>query len=132
MNLELCECTSGYWEFVRDLRIDPINQKGFFTLAEITKEQQIEYMIKNQGRYKVCLLDSIPVGYIGLIGSSEITYCVLPNFSGMGIGTYMVEEFTKNMKSIEAYVKPKNIASQRVFEKLGWEKQIYFKKSKFK
>ena len=57
MKIKLVNCTEQYWEFVRKLRMNPINQEGFFTYAEITSEQQEEYMIKNQWDYKICLGD---------------------------------------------------------------------------
>ena len=129
MKLELVNCTQEYWEFVRLLRMDPINQEGFFTKANITSEQQKEFMIHNWSKYKICLVNNEPAGYIGLLHGHEITYCVHPNFHGKGVGTFMIENFSKPFSNIDAFVKVDNIASQKVFEKLGWEKQIYYKKS---
>jgi RimJ/RimL family protein N-acetyltransferase len=40
----------------------------------------------------------------------------------------MIENFSKPFSSVDAFVKVDNIASQKVFEKLGWEKQIYYKR----
>jgi RimJ/RimL family protein N-acetyltransferase len=128
VNLQLVNCTEEYWEFVRILRMDPINQKGFFTVANITSEQQKEFMIHNESKYKVCLVNNEPAGYIGLLHGHEITYCVHPNFHGKGIGSFMVKEFSKPFSTVDAFVKVDNIASQKVFEKLGWEKQIYYKR----
>lgn len=128
MNLRLVQCKKDYWEFVRVLRTDAQNQPGFLTEVEITKEQQEDFMQKNSHRYKVCLLDDIPVGYVGIIGEHEITYCVHPEQKNKGIGTFMVAEMAKNMKIADAYVKVENFGSQKVFEKLGWTKQIYYKK----
>tara|TARA_R110000822_G_scaffold16327_2_gene55673 strand:- start:320 stop:715 length:396 start_codon:yes stop_codon:yes gene_type:complete len=130
MKIELVNCEEQYWEFVRLLRINPKNQNGFFTYAEITEEQQTKYMISNSNRYKICLIDNEPAGYVGLVGDHEITYCVSPEFKGKGIGTFMVKEYTPSFNMMEAYVKIDNIASQKVFEKLGWEKQFYYKFSK--
>lgn len=130
MNLELVDCSQEYWEFVRLLRTNPENQEGFFTYAEITSEQQKSYMSINSKLYKICLADNLPAGYVGLINGNEITYCVDPKFQGKGIGTFMVKEFSNTFGSIGAYVKLENIASQKVFEKLGWEKQIYYKWNK--
>jgi len=127
MNLELVDCEPKYWEFVRQLRTNPQNQKGFFTQAEITPEQQIEYMFFNSSSYKICLADKEPAGYIGLLKGHEITYCVSPEFKNKGIGTFMVKEYASKWDQVDAYVKIDNIASQKVFEKLGFEKQIYYK-----
>ncbi len=129
MNLSLVECKREYWQFVRELRTDLRNQEGFFTIAEITEDQQESYMENNSNRYKVCLLDEQPVGYVGVISDHEITYCVHPECKGKGIGTFMVKEFSESFPVIDAYVKEENVGSQKVFEKLGWTKQIYYKKS---
>lgn len=128
--MELVECTSEYWEFVRVIRTHPNNQKYFLTQNEITPEQQIEFMSKNSNRYKICLLNNIPVGYIGLIKENEITYCVHSEYQNKGIGTFMVSEFVKLYDSLTAYVLPENIGSNKVFEKLGFTKQIYYIKNK--
>jgi len=128
MKLELVTCTQEYWEFVRLLRMDPINQEGFFTKANITSEQQNEFMIHNWSKYKICLVNNEPAGYVGLLHGHEITYCVHPNFHGKGIGSFMIKEFSKPFSTVDAFVKVNNIASQKVFEKLGWEKQIYYKR----
>jgi RimJ/RimL family protein N-acetyltransferase len=127
--MELVECTSEYWEFVRLLRTHPNNQQFFLTQIEITTEQQIEFMKSNSHRYKICLLDSLPVGYIGIIKENEITYCVHPEHQGKGIGTFMVSEFTKMYDTLTAFVLPKNIGSSKVFEKLGFQKQFYYIKN---
>jgi RimJ/RimL family protein N-acetyltransferase len=127
--MELVECTSEYWEFVRLLRTHPNNQQFFLTQIEITTEQQIEFMKSNSHRYKICLLDSLPVGYIGIIKENEITYCVHPEHQGKGIGTFMVSEFTKIYDTLTAFVLPKNIGSSKVFEKLGFQKQFYYIKN---
>jgi|TARA_B110000858_G_C17641983_1_gene398522 RimJ/RimL family protein N-acetyltransferase len=128
--MELVNCDRQYWEFVRKLRINPKIQEGFFSYAEITQEQQEGYMSKNQGDYKICLVDGEPAGYVGLLKSHEITYCVSPNFQGKGVGTFMVKEYSLYWDSIDAFVKVDNIPSQKVFEKLGWEKQYYYKYKK--
>lgn len=124
--MELIECNNEYWEFVRLLRTHPSNRKYFLTQVDISPSQQIEFMNKNSHRYKICLLENTPVGYIGLIKENEITYCVHPDYQGKGIGTFMVKEFIKLYSSLIAYVLPENIGSNKVFEKLGFKKQIYY------
>ena len=127
--MELVECTYEYWEFVRLLRTHPSNQQFFLTQVEITPEQQIEFMRKYSNKYKVCLLNKIPVGYIGIIKENEITYCVHPDYQGKGIGTFMVSEFIKIYDTLIAFVLPENIGSSKVFEKLGFKKQFYYTKN---
>lgn len=129
--MELVECSFEYWEFVRMLRTHSYNQQFFLTQVEITHEQQIKFMSENSHRYKICLLDNTPVGYIGLIKENEVTYCVHPNYQNKGIGTFMVSEFVQMYDCLTAFVLPSNIGSSKVFEKLGFEKQIYYiKKNK--
>jgi RimJ/RimL family protein N-acetyltransferase len=127
--MELVECTSKYWEFVRLLRTHPNNQQFFLTQIEITPSQQIEFMKDNSYRYKICLLNDIPVGYIGIIKENEITYCVHPEHQGKGIGTFMVSEFIKMHNTLTAFVLPENIGSSKVFEKLGFQKQFFYIKN---
>jgi len=127
MKMELVNCLEQYWEFVRQLRTNPDNQGGFFTQVNITPEQQKDFKSEHQWDYKICLVDGEPAGYIGLLKGHEITYCVSSKFHGKGIGTFMIQEYTPRWAEVDAYVKTDNIASQKVFEKLGWEKQIYYK-----
>lgn len=124
--MELVECRKEYWEFVREIRTHEENINSFYTQPIITIKQQIEYMNKNHTKYKICLIDEIPVGYIGIINSDEITYCVDPVYKGKGIGTFMVSEFIKNNNKLTAFVIPENTASARVFEKLGFTKQLHY------
>lgn len=124
--MELTECTPEYWEFVRMIRTHPDNQKYFLTQPDITHKQQIKYMTEYSRNYKICLLDNIPAGYIGIIKENEITYCVHPDYQGKGIGTFMISEFTKLYNTLTAYVLPENVGSNKVFEKLGFKKQIYY------
>ena len=43
-------------------------------------------------------------------------------------GTFMVDNFSKSFGAMQAIVKTENIPSQKVFEKLGWEKKILYVK----
>lgn len=127
---KLVDCTENYWEFVRLTRTDEQNSNWFFTQPNITSKQQEEFMLKNSHNYKVCVFENKPVGYIGIIGENEITYCVSPEFKNMGVGTFMVKEFIELHDELVAYVIPQNISSCKVFEKLNFEKQIYYKYKK--
>jgi RimJ/RimL family protein N-acetyltransferase len=124
--MELINCTKEYWQFVREIRTHPDNIKSFYTQPKITEEQQVDYMAKNWEKYKICIIDNIPVGYIGIINLNEITYCVHPDYKGRGIGTFMVSQIIGNMDKLTAFVIPENIASARVFEKLGFSKQLHY------
>lgn len=129
MKLKLVECKEKYWEFIRQLRTDSSNQLMFFTSVNITEEEQHTYMTTNAHKYKVCLKDNEPVGYIALSDRQEISYCVSREHRGKGIGTFMVQEIDKVTPNIKAFVKDENKASQRVFEKLGYRKTMYYEKN---
>ena len=124
--MELVECIEEYWEFVRMIRTHSENKDWFFSNSEISKDQQVEYMKINSDKYKICLLDKMPVGYIGLLKDDEITYCVHPDYKGRGIGTFMVSEIMKNNGNLSAFVYPQNEASKKVFENLGFQKRIFY------
>ena len=128
--MKLIDCTSEYWEFVRELITNDKNSIWFFTQPIITVNEQKNYMEKNSSNYKICLFNDIPVGYIGIIGKNEITYCVKTDYKNMGVGTFMVREFMNLYDSLIAYVLPENQSSCKVFEKLGFEKHIYYKYNK--
>ena len=123
MNLFLVDCKENYWEFVRQLGSNPLTQNGFFSKVSITPKDQIKYMKNNFQKYKICLYNNIPVGYIGAPDNEHIVYCVSPKFQGKGIGTYLVENFCKKYKNLKAKVKFDNVASQKVFEKLKFKKE---------
>lgn len=124
--MELIKCTENYWEFMREIRTHPENQKWFYTQPIISEDQQRQYMKNNADKYKICIDDELPVGYVGIINDNEITYCVHPNYKGKGVGTYMVSEMIKHHNKLIAFVIPNNIASNKVFEKLGFTKQIFY------
>ena len=126
--MELVLCDEKYWEFVRVIRTHPKNIDNFNTKGEITVQQQREFMEKNSHRYQICLLNGKPVGYIALGDNNKIQYCVHPDYQGKGIGTFMVKELFDKIDELQAYVKVHNIPSQKVFEKIGFKKFIYYKK----
>ena len=128
--MKLVNCDPIYWNFIKDLRTNKENQLGFFSFFDITEDEQKEFMLKNHQNYKICISDdNIPLGYVGIINHNEITYCVHPEHKNKGIGTFMVESFSNGFNIISALVKPENISSQKVFEKLNWDKKIlYIKK----
>jgi RimJ/RimL family protein N-acetyltransferase len=128
--MKLVDCTEEHWEFVRKLRTDKNNSIWFYTQIEITPSQQKIFMENNSYKYKICLLDEKPVGYIGIMDNNEITYCVDNFYKNRGIGTFMVSKFIEKYDEVNAFVIPSNNSSIRVFEKLGFEKHIFFKYKK--
>jgi UDP-2,4-diacetamido-2,4,6-trideoxy-beta-L-altropyranose hydrolase len=73
--------------------------------------------------------DELPVGQVRLdarAGETVLSYGVDPAVRGRGFGTQMVASAAKcaqrsGARSVRAHVKAENVASRRIFERLGWE-----------
>ena len=126
--MNLIKCNKKHWEFIRLTRTHNKNTKGFFSNNKISKEEQIEYMELNSKYFYVCLINNSPVGWIKVGSNNEISYCAHPDFKGKGVGTFMISEVYSKYDILEAYVKVDSIASQKVFEKVGFKKYIHYKK----
>ena len=124
MRMELVDCTKEYWEFVRTLRLDDRVLHGFIKSTYVTPEQQISYMTTHSTYYRIALLDGKPVGYVGVI-NDDIRVCTDPDFQGMGIGKFMINECMKIWPSAFAKVKIENEASLKLFESCGFTKKFY-------
>jgi GNAT superfamily N-acetyltransferase len=120
MYMELVRCTTKYWEFVRQLRMDDRVIGGFLETTIITEEQQNKYMIGNAHNYRIALVDGKPAGYVGVI-EDDIRVCTHPDFQGMGVGKFMIEECMKIWPTAYAKVKIGNIASDKLFLSCGFE-----------
>jgi len=133
--MELVMCTSDYWEFVRELRMDERVIDGFIETIPITSEQQIKYMLSNAQYYRIALVDGKPAGYVGVI-NDDIRVCTHPNYQGMGVGKFMIDECMKIWPTAYAKVKHGNQASSKLFLSCGFEmsgtddKFLYYKKEK--
>jgi RimJ/RimL family protein N-acetyltransferase len=125
MKLEMVLATENYFSFIRELRNNPITNKGFINRDFISEESHLDYMKKNSVFYKICLLDGVPVGYIGII-ENDIRIAVHNDYLQLGIGTFMLNEITKDASyNLSAKIKIENIASIKLFEKLGYKKRYY-------
>jgi ribosomal protein S18 acetylase RimI-like enzyme len=133
--MELVMCTSDYWEFVRELRMDERVIDGFIETIPITSEQQIKYMLSNAQYYRIALVDGKPAGYVGVI-NDDIRVCTHPDYQGMGVGKFMIDECMKIWPTAYAKVKHGNEASSKLFLSCGFEingtddKFKYYKKEK--
>jgi GNAT superfamily N-acetyltransferase len=116
----IVECTREYWEFVRQLRMDERVIDGFLQTQPITEEQQTKYMIGNSQHYRIALVDGKPAGYVGVI-EDDIRVCTHPDFQGMGVGKFMIEECMKIWPTAYAKVKLGNTASDKLFLSCGFE-----------
>ena len=113
-------CSSEYWEFVRELRMDERVIDGFLKTSPITKEQQERYMVDNSKYYRICLVDGKSAGYVGVI-EDDIRVCTHPDFQGLGVGKFMINECVKIWPTAYAKVKHGNIASDKLFISCGFE-----------
>ena len=120
--MELVQCTQQYWEFVRLLRMDERVINGFVETIPITADQQTAYMIKNAQYYRIALVDGKPAGYVGVI-KEDIRVCTHPDFQGLGVGKFMINECTKIWPTSYAKVKHGNTASDKLFLACGFEMQ---------
>ena len=84
--------------------------------------------------------DGSKIGYIGhfLVGKLwEISYFLIPSERGKGYGTEAVKIMvdylflSKDIVRIQAYIDPRNIASQKVIEKAGFSKEGTVRKFHF-
>ena len=120
--MELVQCTQQYWEFVRLLRMDERVIDGFVETIPITADQQTTYMIKNAQYYRIALVDGKPAGYVGVI-KEDIRVCTHPEFQGLGVGKFMINECVKIWPTAYAKVKHGNKASDNLFLSCGFELQ---------
>jgi len=124
MNFELVNCSKEYWDFVRCLRNDQRVNDGFIEKTVITPQMQDIYMNKYSNCYRIALANGIAAGYVGVL-DDDIRVCTHPNYQGMGIGKFMINEIVKTWPSAFAKIKINNIASIRLFESCGFTKKYY-------
>ena len=124
MNLTLVKNNPHYWEFIRKLRNMRGIREGFIQQQEISAVQQAEYMLKYNSNFWVCLAQEKPAGYVGVI-DDDIRVATHPDFQGMGVGSFMINEIMKIQPTAFAKVKIDNDASIKLFEKCGFKKKYY-------
>jgi GNAT superfamily N-acetyltransferase len=124
LRMNLVNCNQEYWEFVRELRNDERVADGFIINAYISQEDQFAYMVKYKEFYRICLIDDIPVGYVGVI-DNDIRVCTHPDFQKRGVAKFMIREVIKIWPSALAKIKVDNIASVKLFESCGFKKNFF-------
>lgn len=117
--MELVECSEKYWEFVRKLRMDERVIDGFIETIPITKSQQRKYMIKNSQFYRIALINGNPAGYVGVI-DDDIRVCTHPDYQGLGVGKFMINECIRIWPTSKAKIKIGNVSSEKLFLSCGF------------
>jgi len=118
-----------HWEFIRNLRNHPDVKTGFVFQDYISEEQQKAYMSKYGDCFYICLVDEKPAGYVGVI-EDDIRVATHPDFQGMGVGKYMINQLMSLHPNAFAKVKIDNNASVKLFEKCGFKKSFYILEKK--
>ena len=113
-----------YWNFIRELRNHPQVKLGFTQQKHISEKEHYRFMERYGLHYFICLVDDIPAGYTGVV-NNDIRVAIHPDYQGMGIGKYMIEELLKRYPQAIAKIKLDNIASINLFEKCGFKKKYY-------
>lgn len=122
--IKLVQCSEEYWDFVRELRNDQRVSDGFIQSKVISKEEQLDYMTKNSGFYRIAIVEGEPAGYIGVI-NNDIRVCTHPDHQGKGVGKFLVKCCKEIWPDSKALIKIDNIASLKLFESCGFEKKYF-------
>jgi len=122
--LKLVKNSPKYWEFIRTLRNMEGVREGFIQQEAIDEIQHATYMLKYNNNFWICLDNSQPMGYVGVI-EDDIRVATHPAAQGRGAGTFMINEIMKKHPTAMAKVKLDNEASIRLFEKCGFKKKYY-------
>ena len=124
VDLKLVKNSPKYWEFIRRLRnMDGVCQ-GFIQQEEITEIEQATYMLEHNNDFWLCLVEKIPAGFVGVI-DYDIRVATHPDFQGMGIGSFMINQIINIHPDAVAKVKLDNPTSLKLFEKCGFKKKYY-------
>ena len=124
MKKQLVKNEKKYWNFIRSLRNNTIVKEGFVDQRHITTEQHEKFMNKHGDKYYICLIENIPVGFVGSI-AGDIRVATHPDFQGKGIGKFMISQILLKFPNSYAKVKTENKASLSLFESCGFKKKYF-------
>lgn len=110
----MVKCSSGYWEFVLELRNNM--RHFFFNTSIIRKEEHEGFMQKWSDHYFVCISDKeMMMGWVGVV-DNDIRVAVAPEFHKKGVGRFMLEFIKDRYPDASAQILSTNTASIRLFE----------------
>lgn len=118
---------------------DPVTRRNSFNCETIDYESHVVWfnnVMRDQKCYFWILMEEYtPVGQVRLCcddkRNAEISYSISPSNRNRGLGTIILEEALKkieregmDIKKVVAKVKPENMASIHLFEKMGFEEKF--------
>ena len=133
--LSLRKATANDIDLLYEWANDPIVRANSFNSEFISYEEHIKWfnrIMSNDTVIQYILMDNdIPIGQIRLNVNgheAEISYSIFSDYRGKGYGRSILElirqeigEQYRNINRLVAKVRPENIASQKSFEKAGYE-----------
>ena len=118
-DLKLVHIFDNY-EYIEYIRITRNTYREYFIQQEtISEETHKIHMDKNKWNYRVCVIDDLPIGFIGCV-DGDIRLAVDEKFRNRNIGKFMLLGFMLEFPRSTAKVKLDNIGSQRLFESCGF------------
>lgn len=122
--MEMVKNEIKYWNFILKLRNDEQIKKGFISQEEISSKQHENFMLKNSENYFICLIDEVPVGFVGCV-NNDIRFAVSSEHQGKGVGKFMISFISNNYPDGFAKVKIENHASLKCFTENGFKIKYY-------
>lgn len=107
------------WLEQTDHSVTVLKIPGF---SKFFKTKSIRYIIKKK---------SVKIGFVHILDNNEIGYYLIPEFQGIGIGTWAVKQLMKIQSRNRYYatINNKNIGSVKLIKKLGFRpKAIIYEK----
>ena len=122
LELRMVRCLYSHWDFILLLRNRL--KDGFILQEDISATDHHEFMVDNANNYMICTHEDTPVGFVGQV-DGDIRVATHPEYQGMGVGKFMINEFMKNNPSCSATVKIENAPSLNLFESCGFKKKYF-------
>lgn len=128
MNFLFKKISIDDWEDLLNWRNDELTRRIFINDGIVEKEDHYSYMDKmsknNNSKQFIFIHDNKKIGTIGIDklndNIDEFSYTINPKYRGNGYGSLMMKLFLFNkVGKYRCEIKPENIASIRMFEKMG-------------
>ncbi|MBA3750500.1 MAG: GNAT family N-acetyltransferase [Nitrosopumilus sp.] len=130
MNVEIRSVTSDDWQFILDIRNEKEVRDASLNDEIISKETHQKYMKKLEERttnvyQRIILYNKQTVGYVKVV-DEEISYMIMKEFRGKGIGSQFFVIVFKELKElgitkIRASIRIDNVSSLNLGQKMGYK-----------